>query len=70
MISPQDGNYEEMGEQIIEGTKIAVIDINNHGGINGEKLNLVTILDQCDDVLSLSTAQMISVSSSKKIKFL
>ncbi|MFV0627408.1 MAG: ABC transporter substrate-binding protein [Alphaproteobacteria bacterium] len=68
VISPQDGNYEEMGEEIIEGAKIAIEDINSNGGIKGEKINLITVSDQCNDVLSLSTAQMISVSSSKQDK--
>ncbi|MDD4557019.1 MAG: ABC transporter substrate-binding protein [Alphaproteobacteria bacterium] len=68
VIAPQDGRYEAMGSEIIEGAKIAIDDINNNGGIKGRKLNLITVFDQCDDVLSLSTAQMISISSSKEDK--
>lgn len=68
IVAPQAGEYEKFGNELIHGTKIAVDDINKNGGIRGEFVNLIVVDDQCDEVLSLSTAQMISINSSKKDK--
>lgn len=68
IVAPQAGPYEKFGKELIAGAQIAVDDINKNGGLRGEGVNLVIIDDQCDDVLSLSTAQMIAVNASKEDK--
>ena len=62
VVAPMSGNYKYFSEELINGAKIAVDEINYRGGLQGEKVNLVPVDDPCDDVLSLSTAQMISLN--------
>lgn len=68
VIAPKAGEYQKSGYEIISGVRIAVEDINSKGGLNGEKLNLITVDDQCDDRLAISTAQMMAVNASSKDK--
>lgn len=68
VIAPKAGEYQNFGDEIISGVRIAVEDINSKGGLKGEKLNLITVDDQCDDRLAISTAQMMAVNSSPKDK--
>ncbi len=68
VIAPKAGEYESLGSEIISGVRIAVEDINARGGLRGEKINLITVDDQCDDRLAVSTAQMIAVNTSPKDK--
>ena len=68
VIAPMAGDYENLGKELISGARIAVNEINHDGGLNGEKVNLVVVDDQCNDSLAISTAQMISVNSSPKDK--
>ena len=68
VIAPMAGDYENLGKELISGAKIAVNEINHNGGLNGEKVNLVVVDDQCNDSLAVSTAQMIAVNSSPKDK--
>lgn len=65
VIAPQEGEYQAFGEEIISGVLIAVNGINEAGGLKGEKINLITVDDRCDDRLAVSTAQMMSVNNSK-----
>lgn len=65
VIAPKAGEFRRLGTEIIEGVRIAVNEINENGGLNGEKLNLITVDDQCDDRLAVSTAQMMSLNTSK-----
>lgn len=65
VIAPRDGEYQEFGNQILGGAKIAIDNINNNGGLNGKKLKLVEVDDQCDDKIAISTAQMIAVNRSQ-----
>lgn len=62
IITPMSGDYKYFSEELIDGAKIAVDEINNRGGLQGKKVNLVPIDDPCDDVLSLSAAQMIALN--------
>ena len=66
MIVPKTGEYKVWGDELIFGAQTAVDEINNQGGIGGKKLELVSIDDTCSDNLAISTAQMLSVSSSIK----
>ena len=68
VIAPKAGEYKSFGDEIISGVRIAVEDINARGGLNGEKINLITVDDQCDDRLAVSTAQMMAVNTSPKDK--
>lgn len=68
VVAPLAGDYEILGNELVSGAQIAVDEINSHGGLKGEKVNLVVIDDQCNDYLAVSSAQMIAVNSSKKNK--
>lgn len=68
VIAPKAGEYQKSGYEIISGVRTAVEDINSKGGLNGEKLNLITVDDQCDDRIAISTAQMMAVNASSKDK--
>lgn len=65
VIAPKAGEFRRLGTEIIEGVRIAVNEINENGGLNGEKINLITVDDQCNDRLAVSTAQMMSLNTSK-----
>lgn len=67
VIAPKAGEYAKAGEELFNGAKLAIREINDNGGINGEKLDLLTIDDRCDDRLAVSTAEMLTLLSSKKI---
>lgn len=69
IITPEDGKYESLGKELVEGVRIAVDNINSKGGLRGEKLSFIQIEDPCDDILSVSTAQMLAVSNSKTDRF-
>ena len=62
VVAPMGGDYKYFSEELIDGAKIAVDEINNRGGLQGEKVNLVPVDDPCDDVLSLSAVQMMSLN--------
>ena len=49
VVAPKAGEYKTLGDEIISGVRIAVDDINAQGGLKGEKINLITVDDQCDD---------------------
>ena len=66
LIVPKTGEYKVWGDELIFGAQTAVDEINDQGGINGKKLELISIDDTCSDNLAISTAQMLSVSSSIK----
>ena len=68
IIAPLAGDYEHLGKELVSGARIAVNEINHDGGLNGEKINLVVVDDQCNDTLAVSTAQMMAVNSSSKDK--
>ena len=66
VIAPQVGEFKHFGNELINGVRIAVDDINSQGGVKGERVNLVVVDDQCDDTFAVSTAQMMAVNSSKE----
>lgn len=67
IIAPKAGANVKAGDELFEGARLAVKELNDDGGINGEKLDMLTIDDQCDDRLAVSTAEMLSLLNSKKI---
>lgn len=68
VIAPQEGEYKKFGREIISGVRVAVDGLNETGGLNGEKINLITVDDRCDDRLAVSTAQMMALNTSKTDK--
>lgn len=68
VIAPEEGKYQEFGRQIVEGVRIAVNGINRSGGLKGEKINLITVDERCNDSLAVSTAQMMAVNVSEADK--
>ena len=56
VIAPVNGDSSQIGSEIVSGVKAAVNEINDEGGLLGEKVNLLVIEDECQDSLSLSTA--------------
>lgn len=64
IMTPMSGDYKYFSEELIDGAKIAVDEINNRGGLQGKKINLIPIDDPCDDALSLSAAQMMALNKS------
>lgn len=67
VIAPKTGDYEKAGNELFNGAKLAIKEINDNGGLNGEKLDILTIDDRCDDRLAISTAEMLSLLNSKNI---
>lgn len=68
VIAPQEGDYKRFGRELAEGVKIAARDINEHGGVLGQKINVLVADDRCDDTFAVSMAQMMSVNSSAEDK--
>ena len=67
VIAPKAGTYKKQGDELFSGAKLAIQEINDNGGLNGKKLDIITIDDRCDDRLAISTAQMLTLINSKKI---
>lgn len=67
VIAPKAGEYAKAGAELFNGAKMAIKEINDNGGLNGERLDVLTIDDRCDDRLAISTAEMLTLLSSKKI---
>lgn len=67
VIAPKAGEHSTVGKELFSGAKLAIDEINNNGGLSGEKLDLLTIDDRCDDRLAVSTAEMLGLLKSKKI---
>lgn len=68
VIAPKSGEYKTFGAELFDGVQIAVNEINEQGGLKGEKINLITVDDRCDDRLSVSTAQMIALHTTRTDK--
>ena len=68
LIAPTDGDFKYFSEELVNGAKVAVDEINESGGLLGKKINLIQIDDPCDDTLSLTTAQMMAVNRSQEDK--
>lgn len=66
VVAPFEGEYSHVGMQLLEGAKIAINNINENGGINGQKINLIEIDDKCNEPMAISTAQMLSLIKEKE----
>ena len=67
VIAPKAGEHAKSGTELFNGAKLAIEEINSNGGLNGEKIDVLTIDDRCDDRLAISTAEMLGLLTSKKI---
>ena len=60
-ISPMTSQYAAFGEQLQRGAELAVRDINENGGINGQKITLVIADDAgCDPIIAVEVANELS----------
>jgi branched-chain amino acid transport system substrate-binding protein len=67
VAGPITGQYASFGEQLKRGAEMAVKDLNDAGGVNGEKITLEVGDDACDPKQAVAVAnQMVS----KGIKFM
>jgi branched-chain amino acid transport system substrate-binding protein len=66
MAGPLTGQLAAYGEQLTQGAKKAIADINAAGGINGEKLVLEMGDDACDPKQAVNVANQLA---SKGVKF-
>jgi branched-chain amino acid transport system substrate-binding protein len=48
VVGPITGQYAAFGEQMVKGATMAVEEVNAAGGVNGQKIELVTGDDACD----------------------
>lgn len=67
VIAPKASALAKAGSELFDGARFAAQEINEAGGVNGEKVDLLTIDDRCDDRLAVSTAEMLTLLRSKKI---
>ncbi len=56
-VTPLTGQYATFGEELRRGAEMAVRDINERGGVNGQKLTLLTADDACDPELAVEIAE-------------
>lgn len=67
VIAPKASPLAKAGGELFDGARFAVDELNEAGGVNGEKIDMLTIDDRCDDRLAVSTAEMLTLLRSKKI---
>lgn len=67
VIAPKAGLYQKQGAEITRGAQKAIDEINESGGLRKEKIELLSIDDQCSNSIAISTAQMLSILKSRKI---
>ncbi len=56
LVGPMTGGYAAFGEQIANGAKMAVDDINKTGGINNQKVELIIADDACEPKQAVTVA--------------
>ncbi|MEE6206722.1 MAG: ABC transporter substrate-binding protein [Alphaproteobacteria bacterium] len=67
LVAPKAGDYEQQGAELNKGVKRAIDEINENGGLIGQKISFLSIDDQCNNSIAISTAQMLAVQKEKKI---
>ncbi|MEM7445853.1 MAG: branched-chain amino acid ABC transporter substrate-binding protein [Pseudomonadota bacterium] len=58
---PMSGRFSAFGDQMVEGTELAVRDLNERGGVLGNEVELVIGDDQCDPRTAVSVANQMAV---------
>jgi branched-chain amino acid transport system substrate-binding protein len=56
IAGPMSGPYAAFGDQLWNGASQAAVDINNQGGINGSKIELIKADDACEPKQAVSVA--------------
>ncbi len=56
VAAPLTGPYASFGEQMLKGASQAISDINNNGGVDGKKLELVKADDACEPKQAVNVA--------------
>ena len=62
VVAPLTGNQAEMGQDLVNGEKLASEEINAHGGILGKKLELIIMDDQADPTEAVTIANKLVVN--------
>lgn len=70
LVAPKAGSYQQQGLELAKGVQQGIDEINNDGGLLGEKITLLTIDDQCNDSIAVSTAQMLTILKQYNIKLI
>lgn len=60
LAGPFTGGYAAFGEQMINGATLAAEDINRHGGIHGEKIELIFADDACEPKQAVTAANRLA----------
>lgn len=68
LVVPKAGSYQQQGGELAKGVQQAIHEINENGGLLGEKVELLEIDDQCNDGIAISTAQMLTILKQRNIK--
>ena len=68
LVVPKAGSYQQQGGELAKGVQQAIHEINENGGLLGEKIELLEIDDQCNDSIAISTAQMLTILKQRNIK--
>ncbi len=68
LVVPKAGSYQQQGNELSKGVQQAINEINENGGLLGEKIELLEIDDQCNDGIAISTAQMLTILKQRNIK--
>ena len=66
-VVPQSETYAQQGKELLDGIRRAVNEINEQGGLQGKKLTLLPVDEQCNDSIAISTAQMLTILKEKKV---
>ncbi|MBO6281649.1 MAG: amino acid ABC transporter substrate-binding protein [Alphaproteobacteria bacterium] len=67
LVAPKAGDYDQQGIELNKGVKRAIEEINNNGGLLGKKIDFLSVDDQCNNSIAISTAQMLAVQKEKQI---
>lgn len=66
--APLSEDNTSAGSELMAGAQIAVKELNQEGGLLGEKIKLIPIEDECNDSLTVSTAQMLALNKDTTYK--
>ena len=67
LVAPKAGDYDQQGIELNKGVKRAIGEINDNGGLLGKKIKFLSVDDQCNNSIAISTAQMLAVQKEKQI---
>lgn len=67
LVAPKAGDYDQQGLELNKGVKRAIDEINDNGGLLGKKIDFLSVDDQCNDSIAISTAQMLAIQKEKQI---